>query len=244
VRASLSLFAPDFLVFVWFFTVFALAQGKSSLSMICFLFGPRLSFSACSFMLAVLMLLVSLYSKTGAVAHAAMQVDPSCRQFVDELWTLQPRGEGQLQAIQVMEIQPKWNTSYPHYPTKEELIGILHHGKNPYDALEVHERMGSDVYVSYAQQNAQLLQNFTSKHFRKVAPKLLIEVGSFVGSGMLHVWAPMLEKGGLALAVDTWQGDINMRLGSGFQHFMALKHGHPTVYQKFIQVHTQTYIHT
>ena len=35
--------------------------------------------------------------------------------------------------------------------------------------------------------------------------------GSFIGSGALHVWAPLLiESGGLGLCVDTWQGDVNM----------------------------------
>jgi len=66
----------------------------------------------------------------------------------------------------------------------------------------------------------------------------MIEVGTFVGSAAIHTWAPLMQhegNNGIVLCIDTWQGDLNMRLGEDFQYFMSLTHGHPRLYEKFLQ---------
>jgi len=63
----------------------------------------------------------------------------------------------------------------------------------------------------------------------------MVEVGSFIGTSAVYTWAKAVGRTGIVLCVDTWQGDVNMRLGSQFQNFMSLQHGHPTVYDVFLQ---------
>jgi hypothetical protein len=59
----------------------------------------------------------------------------------------------------------------------------------------------------------------------------------------VHCWAPLARRHphGLVLAVDTFLGDINMRLKPEFQSVMQLKNGMPQMYGIFLQrmVHEQ-----
>ena len=97
-------------------------------------------------------------------------IHEDCKQYIDELWPLQPRGEGQLNAILNGEIRKKWSTD-KHYPTREEIIKILYHSDtSPYHDLKVVERIESTEYVSFAQKSADRLQQYTLKHFGGEAP--------------------------------------------------------------------------
>lgn len=44
----------------------------------------------------------------------------------------------------------------------------------------------------------------------------------------------MKHKNGFVICVDTWAGDVNMRLAPEFQNYMQLKNGMPTLYHKFL----------
>jgi hypothetical protein len=155
--------------------------------------------------------------------------------FVEELWTLKPVGESQL-FKNLVPIHNKYGKTL-HYPTKLELFRILYHSDtSPYDNLDhVKNDVLKGKYESYAQVNAKMIQDFVLKHQGR-NPRFAIEVGSFVGSGALHVWGPLAKASNdsMVLCVDTWEGDINMRLSPDFQKFMNLRHGFPSLYKMFI----------
>ena len=65
--------------------------------------------------------------------------------------------------------------------------------------------------------------------------KLLVEVGSFCGSSALLFSSKLRSSGGLMICVDTWLGDINMRMSSNFQEFMQLNNGDPVTYHHFMK---------
>jgi hypothetical protein len=49
-------------------------------------------------------------------------------------------------------------------------------------------------------------------------PKFMLEVGSFLGTGAVNTWGPLrAPAGGIVLCVDTWLGDVIMRLGPQYQ---------------------------
>ena len=162
------------------------------------------------------------------------ECDQQISNFVDELWTLHPRGEGQLQTILTNDIRRFWNVSSPHYPSKQEIISILHHGISPYAGLISRTDVETMNHRSSSMKYKTTLHNWLRIQLLPNRVRFLIEVGTFLGSGMVNVWAPIVSDGGVALCVDTWLGDINMRLGSGFQKLMSLQHGHPTLYAKFL----------
>jgi len=106
---------------------------------------------------------------------------------------LKPHGEGQLERI-MKEIQKRYGTDM-HYPKVAELLDLLYHSDtSPYDGLVMDgEILNSTVYVSYAQSNAKRLQRFVLDKLGG-PPQLMLEVGSFLGSGVLHTWAPLVAN--------------------------------------------------
>jgi hypothetical protein len=65
--------------------------------------------------------------------------------------------------------------------------------------------------------------SFAAKYSRSIAafvtrklgapPRFAIEVGSYLGAGATLTWGPLVKRGGgLLLCIDTWQGDLHMRL--------------------------------
>jgi Methyltransferase domain len=132
----------------------------------------------------------------------------------------------------------------PYYPTREELFQYIYFNTgNPYvgfDATPYRKRDFTKEYPSFAFVNREMLREIVKKRLDG-PPRLSVEVGCFVGSGAVGVWAPLAKEnaeraseGGLHLCVDTWQGDINMRLTEEFRKFMDIKNGFPTLHHQFL----------
>lgn len=70
-------------------------------------------------------------------------------------------------------------------------------------------------------------------------PKLVVEVGSFIGSGAINVWGEFLRGTGTVLCVDPWQGDLVMRLwprdSNVFYKFGMGSGAFPTLGQTFMR---------
>ena len=123
-----------------------------------------------------------------------------------------------------------------HYPNRTEVISVLHHGSDPYrstDALSWAEE--AKIYRSYAWRNSNEWARVFAHEF-PAPPLFIVEVGCFLGGAMAGTWARLLKpQGGLVLAIDTWEGDINMRLGRSFQKYMRNdEKGLPTMYERFL----------
>lgn len=114
-----------------------------------------------------------------------------------------------------------------HYPTKDEIIDILYQGPSnyPYTGIEGMELRRELQYPSAAYQSRAGYESEILKRHGE-HPKLIVEVGSFVGSGIIGSWAPIVQKGGgYVVSVDTWLGDVNMRMAPAFMEYVELKHG-------------------
>ncbi len=133
-------------------------------------------------------------------------------------------------------VQLSHATEHPkqYYPSHTDLIKHLHHGKNPYADLPADDRADLERYRSYAQIAAPAIHAMVRKHLRS-APRFIVEVGSFIGSGVVYAWAPLVKgHGGAILSVDSWLGDVNMRLIKEFD-YMELEHGVPIISRRFLQ---------
>ena len=119
----------------------------------------------------------------------------------------------------------------PYYPTRNDLVAYFHYGDDPYAGLGVGENVDfAGGYVSYAERTSGLITEAVHKLLGG-PPRFMIEVGSFVGSSIVHVWAPLvkLHPKGVMLSIDTWLGDVNMRVLGEFKRFLQPVHGVPTL---------------
>ena len=160
------------------------------------------------------------------------------KELINELWTINPMGEGQLRNILRNEVTRKIPIKELHYPTKEEFNILLYHRtESPYTGISPPEKSTKGVYVSFAQQLSNVIHDFVIKKLGG-PPRFIIEVGSFIGSGAIYTWAPLVKKNNdtnaMVVCIDTWQGDVNMRLGENFQALMNLQHGAPRFYHQFL----------
>ena len=128
----------------------------------------------------------------------------------------------------------------PYYPTRGDLFEYAYAGAgNPYtgfDASPFKDRNFIREYPSNAYRMRDALQEAVTKELG-APPRFTVEVGCFVGSGAASVWGPLAKARadgqGIHLCVDTWQGDVNMRLLSNFQRFMDMHHGFPQLHHQF-----------
>ena len=106
------------------------------------------------------------------------------------------------------------------YPNNFTVINDLYvsesTSKSPYEGFKF-PRFGETLWNGY-RSNAQRMSGAIGEHAIKALggqrPKLILEAGSFIGSGVLHAWQPLLDPaGGILICIDSWLGDINMRLG-------------------------------
>ena len=163
-------------------------------------------------------------------AHA---LDCDCSKYVDSLWQMKPVGEGQLFGI-LRKIEAKYGKS-KHYPSRNELFDVLYHqAHSPFDGLDAGHN-DTSTYLSSAEVTAKPITKFVISVLGG-PPKFALEVGTFIGNGAISVWGPMVKNStdGFVLCVDSWEGDINMRLGPQFQEFMSLKHGMPILFSRFM----------
>ena len=80
----------------------------------------------------------------------------------------------------------KRNVSSPHYPTKQEIISILHHGISPYAGLISHTDVETMNHRSSSMKYKTTLHNWLRIQLLPNHVRFLIEVGTFLGSGMVH----------------------------------------------------------
>ena len=117
-----------------------------------------------------------------------------------------------------------------HYPTRHEALLMLHSGRDPFARRAVKP---SDVsWITYTSSASAIEAQLTAVHPLRFA----IEVGSFVGSSAVATWGPLMRRrGGLLLAIDTWQGSASMRLGRKQRKYMPLDdEGSPKTYRLFL----------
>ena len=127
--------------------------------------------------------------------------------------------------IRQLGLQKKTNSTYP---SREELFRTLYHdSKSPYVGLQPAPAFvqGSGRRLGSASKARVALEaNIRAALGR--SPHFVVEVGSFLGAGASKAWGPMVAQSqGLVLCVDTWQGDVPMRLGPNFRSFIQLKNG-------------------
>ena len=142
------------------------------------------------------------------------------------------------------------NHSTRFYPSREQLFDDLYFDRHasPYGDLKPYT--GSEArrvlseYPSSAQRHSGLILNRVKSSLSR-RPQLIVEVGSFIGSGAVHVWGKLAREKSMdwptawrrqsettqtvdssrpiVLCVDPWQGDLLMRLergpGAVFQKF-------------------------
>lgn len=131
------------------------------------------------------------------------------------------------------------------YPTLQRLVRDLHGGTSPYAGLEKFSpsemKKWTKAYPSQAQVQSH---EIVSKVIRTLGspPRLMLEVGSFIGSGAVHVWSKLAtlthaqgkDEERLVICADTWQGATMMRLGSHPKIF-SMKHGFPNIGEVFLR---------
>lgn len=113
------------------------------------------------------------------------------------------------------------------HPSRQQLSADLYGGGDaykgvlPYSAEELAHV--EQLYPSQAQRSASLLHSMVLEALGGRPPQLVVEVGSFIGSGAKHVWASLARRrfgdgtdgNRLVLCVDTWQGALMMRMPPG-----------------------------
>lgn len=111
-------------------------------------------------------------------------------------------------------------------PTRKHLINDLYQGQNPYASTKPffpeEYALYSGAYLSNAQRSANVLRSTVLAQLGS-PPRLVVEVGAFIGSGAVNVWGTLAllpwpsddEQGieRLVLCVDSWQPGGSMRLG-------------------------------
>ncbi len=110
----------------------------------------------------------------------------------------------------------------------DELLTLLHNGKNPYAGFPAAEWGGT----WYGDPGAT--RKIFSESITTTNPKLIIEVGSFVGESAIHMakFIKSKKRDCAILCVDTWY--------AGFDHWkgardkIQMHFGRPDLYYKFI----------
>jgi len=172
-----------------------------------------------------------------APAYSAPEVAALCP-ALSRLFSLVPSGEipmGFLRGRSWIPGRDDGTDPSRFYPSRERLFRDLYHSaRSPYEGLEVSEERLRlfDMYPSNAFQNARALRDRVLREFRGEVPRLIVEVGSFIGSGGL---ARRGRGDSLVLCVDTWQGDLSMRLLDVYRDAVRVTNGFPTLGSVFME---------
>lgn len=156
---------------------------------------------------------------------------------VAELFPSRPTGESQLSDIlkDLKNSYPDLMTK-PYYPTWQDITKLLYFGKSVYDGLpEEDMTWARSAYGSTAARQSSKIATAVVAALGS-QPRFMLEVGTFIGSGTIGGWGPLMQRsGGVVLCIDTWLGDINMRLGRQFQKFMHVRNGLPQLGVTFLK---------
>lgn len=109
------------------------------------------------------------------------------------------------------------------YPTAEALRELLYHSRrSPYHGMApiippgaTRPRRGMQgLSFSFATKYGHHIRRHVEEILDAPA-RFIVEVGAFHGASATQTWAPMVTgpgRNGTVLCVDTWQGDLHMRL--------------------------------
>jgi len=145
-----------------------------------------------------------------------------------------------------MEAQRTWKPAGPDgsdstrfYPTRAQLFKDLYHSdKSPYEGVEV----GDVSFAKTWKGNAHINKDAIIKTVIDVmgeAPRMIVEVGSFLGDGASNVWGPLAKMSkspdSFVLCVDSWEGDLNMKLADKYQQWLQTVNGGPKMQEVFMR---------
>mmetsp|Transcript_29885 Transcript_29885/g.62964 ORF Transcript_29885/g.62964 Transcript_29885/m.62964 type:complete len:592 (-) Transcript_29885:651-2426(-) len=173
-------------------------------------------------------------AQAGLFPSVATQNTIKCN-ILDELFRREPTGEQQLKKISgAISVQMSGRGGYP---TRQQVLSTLFHSDaDPYaklPSLNISTQY-LEKYGSSAKKGKASIISAAVAALGK-PPQLILEVGSFIGTSAVYTWGPLARMGGgLVLCIDSWQGDLNMRLGTTFQKYMQLEHGFPQLGRLFL----------
>ena len=176
------------------------------------------------------------------------EVDEAACKVLQSLFTLPPASDAWLpHLIKKRAWQPSaanGTDSTRFYPNRSQLLADLYElggSMPPYDGVQPFaddERTRvENAYASSAQRSASMLREVVIKQLGG-APRTILEVGSFIGSGAVHAWAPLarLYRGpdapGIVICADTWQGALMMKFAS-HKNIISYKQGFPDIAETF-----------
>lgn len=120
-----------------------------------------------------------------------------------------------------------------HYPTYEELHQVLFHTR-----INIYSNFRTNLPpIHYGGGVGPATVEFLKGRLDRPV-RFMVEVGSFVGSSAAifakHLLHGSADSSALLLCIDTWDGDANMWLLDSFVKRMALHHGAPSLYERFL----------
>ena len=124
------------------------------------------------------------------------------------------------------------------YPSHKTVLNELFSGADPYSGLQRRDMSWTENWRSSAGGHTKELRELIESHLD--APvRFVVEVGSFIGTAAVRTWGPLAlhsREPAVVLCVDTWLGDLNMRLlqQKQFARFMRLEHGVPQLHRVFL----------
>ncbi|WP_188149948.1 class I SAM-dependent methyltransferase [Teredinibacter waterburyi] len=120
------------------------------------------------------------------------------------------------------------------YPSYADLMADLFDGEDIWSHYSFDENLVDDLHTSEPQAHiTEETLDFVTETLGS-PPKLVIEVGSFVGASARVFGDWVKPHNGTVLCVDTWCGDINMWLHKRFSGLMAKADGNPKIFDHFI----------
>lgn len=152
----------------------------------------------------------SISSKNPIDAHATI-----C-DALEKMFTLTSVYEGQLaSAMRARSWNPQsssGNDATRFYPSITDLTSEF---GNPYKQAGPFETRVEKYIETIYKSSAQKAQFKIKSTIRKLIgnPRSILEVGSFIGSGIVNVWAPLVQNmTGTVISLDTWDGALCMKL--------------------------------
>jgi hypothetical protein len=110
-----------------------------------------------------------------------------------------------------------------------QLVDCLHDGADPYAGFEPDGwGNGADAWDSH--------HEWFDAAVRELRPRVIVEVGSFLGASARHFAAALRERqvDGAVVCVDTWLGESVLWNSPEWRPHLRHRHGRPTTYEAFL----------
>jgi len=156
---------------------------------------------------------------------------------LETLFPARPVNEPHLRDPQLRALLHEKRAQPPVYPTAADVLSTLHSGAAPYAGPHEPDVRFLDEYYSTAANWHRRLTREIPRWLGR-PPRLIVEVGSFVGRSTVTTWGPLAQAAGaIVLCIDTWLGDMVLRLGARsakLKRFVDLDRGRPRTYELFL----------